>query len=122
MSERDRKDEERGFTVIDRRGSAGESAEPESAPDRPAEPPRFDFSMLIQSFAITALHHLGHVPDPATDQPGAVDLVLAQQNIDILELLEAKTQGNLDATEARLLAGLLYEVRMHYVEASKRGR
>lgn len=122
MSERDRKEDERGFTVIDRRGSAGESSEPEPAPERPAGPPRFDFPMLIQSLAITALHHLGRVPDPATSQPGEVDLVLAQQNIDILELLETKTQGNLDATEARLLAGLLYEVRMHYVEVSKQGR
>lgn len=122
MSERDRKDEDRGFTVVDRRGSAGETQGPESASERPAASPRFDFSMLIQSLAITALHHLGHVPDPGTGQAGAVDLGLAQQNIEILELLEAKTQGNLEADEARLLASLLYEVRMHYVEASKPGR
>jgi len=122
MSERDRKDEERGFTVVDRRGSAEESSEPTPPAGKPADPLRFDFSMLIQSLAITALHHLGHVADPATGQAGAVDLVLAQQNIDILELLEVKTQGNLVADESRLLASLLYEVRMHYVEASKQGR
>jgi hypothetical protein len=122
MSERDRKDEERGFTVVDRRGSAGESPEPAPPAGNPADPLRFDFSMLIQSLAITALHHLGLVADPASDQPAAADLALAQQNIEILELLEAKTQGNLSDDEARLLASLLYEVRMHYVEASKPGR
>lgn len=122
MSERDPKDQERGFTVVDRRGSADESPEPAPSPPGPEGPPRFDFSMLVQSLAITALHHLGQITDPATGQPGGVDLILAQQNIDILELLEVKTQGNLAADESRLLASLLYEVRMHYVEASKQGR
>lgn len=91
-------------------------------PQDPSAGGRFDFSMLIQSLAITALHHLGHVPDPATGQPGDVDLLLAQQNIDILELLEVKTRGNLEVDEARMLESLLYEVRMHYVEASKQRR
>jgi hypothetical protein len=122
MSERDRKDEERGFTVVDRRGGAEESSASAAPSGTPAAAPRFDFSMLVQSFAITALHHLGRIPDPATGQPGVVDLVLAQQNIDILDLLDAKTRGNLEADESRLLASLLYEVRMHYVEATKQGR
>lgn len=122
MSEQDRKEEDRGFTVVDRRGSREESEAAAPPPRDPAAPARFDFSMLVQSLAITALHHLGRIADPATGEPGAVDLVLAQQNIDILELLETKTQGNLAADESRLLAGLLYEVRMHYVEASKQGR
>jgi hypothetical protein len=122
MSERDPKNQERGFTVVDRRGSADESREPAASPSGSEGPPRFDFSMLVQSLAITALHHLGQIADPASGQPGRVDLVLAQQNIDILELLEVKTQGNLAADESRLLASLLYEVRMHYVEASKQGR
>ena len=33
-------------------------------------------------------------------------------------MLEAKTRGNLDAEEARLLEGLLYELRMRFLEVS----
>jgi hypothetical protein len=34
-----------------------------------------------------------------------------------LELLQEKTQGNLDAEEQHLLESLLYELRMRFVEA-----
>jgi hypothetical protein len=109
-----------GFTVVDRRGSAAESeARPEPAAEPGPRGARFDFAMLVHSFAITALHHMGKVADPATGQPGKVDLALARQNIEIIEILEQKTRGNLDAEESHLLSSLLYEVRMHYVEASK---
>jgi Domain of unknown function (DUF1844) len=117
MSE-ERKDP--GFTVVDRRASAGTAEEPPPHAER--EAPGFDFSVFVQSIAITALHHLGIVAAPGTEGRGERNLPLARQNIEILELLESKTQGNLDAEEAHLLSSLLYEVRMHYVEASKGGR
>ena len=106
-----------GFTVVDRRASASAAEEP--APPAPPQADVFDFAMLVQSIAITALHHLGIVPSPGTGEQGERNLLLARQNIEILELLEAKTRGNLDADESHLLSSLLYEVRMHYVEASK---
>lgn len=108
-----------GFTVVDRRASAGAGDEP--AAEAP-QTPGFDFSMLVQSIAITALHHLGVVAAPGSSEPRERDLPLARQNIEILEVLEVKTRGNLDAQEAHLLASLLYEVRMHYVEASRAPR
>jgi hypothetical protein len=120
---------ERGFTVVDRRASARASdtpVEPDGSDpaaaeaESPAEA-RFDFSLLVQSFAITALHHLGQMPDPAGAR-GEPNLPLARQNVEILEILEQKTRGNLEPGEAHLLASLLYEVRMHYVEASKSRR
>ena len=46
-------------------------------------------------------------------------LALARQTIDTLEMLEAKTRGNLDSEEAKLLESLLYELRMRYVEAGQ---
>jgi hypothetical protein len=75
--------------------------------------------MLIASFATGALYHLGIAPDPESGHPGERNLPLASQNIDILELIAIKTQGNLTADEAGLLEGLLYEVRMRFVEATK---
>ena len=111
---------EPGFTVVDRRASAGAAEETPPAAERGA--PGFDFSMFVQSIAITALHHLGIVATPGSGERAERDLPLARQNIEILELLEVKTRGNLDAEELHLLSSLLYEVRMHYVEASKGGR
>ena len=109
-----------GFTVVDRRASAGGGAE-ESPPHEESATPGFDFAMFVQSIAITALHHLGMLAVPSGER-GEQNLPLARQNIEILELLEIKTRGNLDAEEVHLLSSLLYEVRMHYVEASKGGR
>ena len=44
------------------------------------------------------------------------NLPLARYHIDLLEVLESKTRGNLDAREAKLLEDLLYQLRMRYVE------
>jgi hypothetical protein len=132
--------EERGFVVIDRRGRSEEPASEAKAtgagaelrheppprageaprPGGPAGPgrdlPRIDFATFVLSLSTSALHHLGLVPDPETNQPGPVNKVFARQTIDTLELLQEKTRGNLDAEEERLLEGLLYELRMRYVE------
>jgi hypothetical protein len=87
---------------------------PEAAP-----PPAMDFSTFVLSLSTSAFVHMGLVPDPQTQQPAPKNLPLARQTIDILELLEAKTKGNLDAQEANLMESLLYELRMRFVEASR---
>jgi len=125
MSERD--PEDKGFTVIDRRGSADDTPpSPSPSPPPPdAEPPprrpdpKVDFSMLAQSIAFSALHYLGLMTEPESGRATERDLPLARHNIEILELLEEKTRGNLSAEESKLIADLLYEVRMHFVEATK---
>ena len=71
-----------------------------------AEPP-VTFSTLLVSLASTALAHLGHGegPDVQTDPR------LARHTLDVLDLLEQKTKGNLDAEEVRLLEALQHELR-----------
>ena len=76
--------------------------------------PQVTFSTFILSLASSALVQLGEVPNPesgATEQ----DLVIAKHTIDILTMLEEKTKQCLDSDEARLLEGILYELRMKYV-------
>lgn len=80
--------------------------------------PQLDFATFILSLSHSALMHLGEAPDPDTNQV-TVDLPLAKQNIDILGLLEEKTKGNLDGDEERLLAQVLFDLRMRYVERTK---
>jgi len=121
----------RGFTIVDRRGGKGEEApsEPEATPGEAGAPeasadrpplPRIDFASFALSLGTSALYHMGLVGDPETGKPVAeANLALARQTIDTLEMLEAKTRGNLDAEEAKLLESLLYELRMRFVEVGQ---
>src|SRR5436190_23327255 len=77
------------------------------------------FAAFVLSLAHTAAVHFGDIPDPVSGQASDPNLPAAQQMIDILSLLEAKTRGNLTAEERQLLEQLLFELRMRYVEAGK---
>lgn len=118
----DGSDEGRGFTVVDEDPSP-EGAEHDtggSEAGASSELPRVDFSSFCLSLATSALYHLGVVGDPETGKPvDEKNLPLAQQTIDALTMLQRKTEGNLDAEEAKLLDGLLYELRVRFVEAGK---
>lgn len=131
IHEGDENESERGFVVIDRRGadddeeeetsstaSASESAGEAGAEERIGE---IDFTTLVHSFAISALYNMGAAPPAGAEveAPAEINLAVAKQNIDILEVLQQKTTGNLNEEEQALLEGVLYEVRMRFVEASK---
>ena len=111
-----------GFTIVDKRGRDEEpAAEPQPAPEQPSPRslPEVDFSTFVISLGTSALYHMGMVADPATGQPAEPDLPLARQTIDTVEMLQAKTQGNLDDEESALIKNLLTELRMRYLEATK---
>lgn len=76
------------------------------------------FSTFIFGLASTTLIHLGSAPHPETGQAN-VNLLLARQSLELLDMLRAKTKGNLDAEEERLFANLLTELRLRFVEATK---
>ena len=80
--------------------------------------PTIDFATFILSLSHSALMHLGEAPHPDTNAVEA-NRPLAKQNIDLLGLLEEKTKGNLTGDEERLLAQVLFDLRMRYVERSK---
>ena len=77
-----------------------------------------DFSTFVMSLASSAMVNLGEVPAPGIDGTHK-DLPAAKQIIDILGILEEKTRGNLDDSESKLLKSLLYDLRMHYVDAQR---
>lgn len=78
------------------------------------------FATLVLSLTSSALVHLGAAPEPGKTAPGPPDLPLARHTIDILEILKAKTRGNLDADEAALLEQVLHDLHMRFL-AAKRG-
>ncbi len=75
-----------------------------------------DFSTHVLSLASTALIALGKLPGPEGESH-PFDLETARHLIDVLAMLEDKTRGNLDDTEARLLASLVYDLRVAFVDA-----
>ena len=77
-----------------------------------------DFSTHVLSLASTALIAIGKMPAP-DGQPHEVDLETGRHLIDVLGMLEAKTKGNLDEAEAKLLASLIYDLRVAFVDAQK---
>lgn len=77
-----------------------------------------DFPTFILSLASSAQISLGIVPNPMTGGLEA-DLAHAKQTIDIIGMLEDKTQGNLNSEESGLLKQVLFQLRMQYVEILK---
>lgn len=76
--------------------------------------PEINFATFIFSLNSSVLVHLGIIEDPATGKK-VRNLPLAKQTIDILGMLEEKTQGNLTDDEAKMLKNILYDLRMIYV-------
>jgi uncharacterized membrane protein len=93
--------------------SKGSDSEQEVNPESTTLP--MDFSTFIFSLNSSALVLLGIVEDPATGEK-VKNLLAAKQTIDILGMIEEKTQGNLTDDEKRLLQNILRELRFLYVK------
>ena len=78
--------------------------------------PAIDFSTFVLSLSTTALYQMGLIADPETQETISPSREIAQQTIDTIEMLRAKTRGNLEPDEAKLIDSLLYELRLHFVE------
>lgn len=81
-------------------------------------PERMDFITFILSMSQTALVSLGCGPHPDTGKCDC-DLRSAKMTIDILEVLQEKTRGNLTGEEERILDRILAELRLMWVEKKK---
>jgi hypothetical protein len=88
-----------------------------SAGAKPGQLPKLDFSIFVMSIIGAARVHLGDMPSP--DGHSERNLELAQQDIELLTLLEEKTKGNLTGEEERLLHQALVELRELLAEALK---
>lgn len=78
------------------------------------------FSSFLMSLATTAAVHFGELGDPLTGHT-EVNLPAAGQIIDIIAMLQEKTKGNLTSDEQQFIDGVLYELRLRYIEATKDG-
>ena len=135
------KENSSGFKVVDRRswtseGDRREAPEPEAPaavpppqPERPSAAPDLSggaksldmpgIETIISYLSTTALFQLGLLAGPGGEHIPP-DLENARRTIDMLEVLQQKTRGNLSENEAQLLEEVLYEMRMSFVEIQKR--
>jgi hypothetical protein len=72
------------------------------------------FVSFIMSIASNAASALGMMEHPVTHQR-EVDVELGKHWIDVLGMMQRKTEGNLTPQEKRMLEGLLGDLRMQYV-------
>jgi len=118
-----------GFVVKDKRFS--ESSETKEKPaaaketvpkenlktqaEEPLDYPAVNFTNFVISLSTSALFHFGDFPEIEGGK-AEKNLPAAKQTIDILDMLNEKTKGNLDQNEASLIQGVLYELKMRYVK------
>lgn len=74
------------------------------------------FSTLILSIASSAAMSLGLAPDPHTTEVKK-DLKMAQFNIDLLQVLQEKTKGNLNQEELSFLESVVHDLKLKFVQA-----
>lgn len=129
----------RELTPEEEAAAAAVAAEPQAKPAAPAaeaapaaatETPQADeefteedladardpasFVSFLMSIASNAASALGMMEHPVTHQRD-VDVELGKHWIDVLGMLQKKTEGNLTSQEKRMLDGLLGDLRMQYV-------
>ena len=74
---------------------------------------------LVLSLQAGAMQQMGKVASPVTGEVER-DLILAQHTIDILDMVQKKTKGNLTDEEEKLVGHVLYELRLNYVDESQK--
>ncbi|MBU1693830.1 MAG: DUF1844 domain-containing protein [Verrucomicrobia bacterium] len=82
---------------------------------RPEDIHKSLFIQLVMMLATSATQQLGKLVNPMTKK-AEVHLDAAQATIDLLDMIAAKTKGNLDRDEERLLKDTLMSLKLTFVE------
>jgi tellurite resistance protein len=77
------------------------------------------FLHLVLGLSQSAMIALGKLMNPITRKV-ETDLDAARDTIDTLAALEARTRGNLEPDEARVLQQVLADLRLNYVDGLKK--
>jgi len=77
------------------------------------------FFQIVFSLQTAAMQQMGKIVSPVTGQIER-DLIIARTTIDILGMMEKKMKGNLTAEEARFIGHSLHELRLNFVDETKK--
>lgn len=82
--------------------------------------PEADFTALVSMLATQAFYALGLIRTEETkDAEIEPDWQMAKYHIDLLDMLDAKSKGNLSSEEAAMLKATLDQLRMVFVQLAK---
>ncbi len=87
-------------------------------PARGADELPHDLAGFVESQYYETLLYLGAIPHPQTGQV-VEDLELAQYKIDLLSMLQEKTEGNRSSEESKIFDDVLYQLRMVFLQKRK---
>ena len=87
--------------------------------ERPELPPA-SFLGLVEELSLRSMIALGQIPNPLTGKQDT-DLEAARYTIDLLGVLEEKTKGNLEASEAQAVTDVVAQLRMVFVHLKQHG-
>ena len=79
----------------------------------------FLFQHLVVMFQTLALQQMGKLTSPLTGKVER-DLHQAKITVDMLGMIQKKTEGNLDENEERILDTVMLELQMNYVDETAR--
>ena len=81
------------------------------------ELPAASFELLVTIFVTEAMVALGQIPNPL-DGKSSFSPEHARYAIDMLQVIQAKTSGNLSPDEAAMLESLLHQLRLAFVSVT----
>ena len=73
------------------------------------------FIQLVSMFHAAAMQQMGKIKNPMSDTLER-DLTQAQLSIDILDMLNEKSKGNLTADEDKFVKTVIQELKLNYVD------
>jgi len=79
----------------------------------------FHFIQLVITFQTAAIQQMGKLQNPITKKVER-NLDQARFSIDMLEMIQNKTQNNLSENEKKFLEHTLFELRMNYLDEVKK--
>jgi len=81
--------------------------------------PEASFSNLVLMLATGVYTSLGIMPDPISKKT-SMNLPIAKNTIDLLDILRKKTQGNLTKEEEGFLINILSDIKMKFASIKKK--
>lgn len=104
---------------VEREKAGSDDSDTDTVPVNIGELPEATFEVLVSTLAAQAMAAMGHVVDPNTGKPMEIRLDIAKLQIDLLQILDEKTSGNLDLEDEKLLTDAIHNMRMLYVASQK---
>lgn len=77
------------------------------------------FMQVVAMFQMAAMQAMGKLVNPVSNEVER-DLEQARGSIEVLEMLQRRTEGNRSDEETKILEKVLFELRMNFVDESRR--